>query len=145
MRIGAIINESARTDTDAVLRALESVGLSADDLRRYPHELSGGGRQRVAIARAIASHPHIILADEPVSALDISLRRTVLALLEEVSRDAALVLVSHDILAVQQICDTIAVMKSGKIIEYGSLHDVLDHPKSTYTAELIAAAALEHV
>ena len=110
--------------------------------RRYPHELSGGQRQRVAIARAIVSEPDLIVADEPISALDMTIQKQILELFARLQRERgfACIFVSHDLLAVGQISQRIVVMREGEVVENGATGDVIANPKSDYTAALIAAA-----
>lgn len=126
---------------DVLAAALEGVGLSPEMLDRYPHQLSGGQRQRVAIARALISDPAFLVADEPVSALDVSVRAQVLNLLtEEVSqRSLALVLVSHDLAIVRHLCERVLVIERGHIVEEGAVADVLDNPQHPYTQALVEA------
>jgi peptide/nickel transport system ATP-binding protein len=125
---------------------LERVGLKPDAAARYPHEFSGGQRQRIAIARALAMRPRLLVADEPVSALDVSVQAQVLALFEQVRREFSLsmVFVTHDLRVAAQMCDRIAVMRRGEIVEIGATSDVLDAPRHQYTRELIAAAPRFH-
>ncbi|NIK36018.1 peptide/nickel transport system ATP-binding protein [Microbacterium endophyticum] len=132
----------AREIPDRVAAAVESVGLEHDVLNRYPHEFSGGQRQRIAIARAIVSRPRVLLADEPVSALDVTTRVQVLDLLATLRREQglALVMVSHDLGAVASVCDHTIVLKSGQIIEAGPTSKILTAPESGYARELVAAA-----
>ena len=124
-----------------VREVLAQVGLEPDMAGRYPHEFSGGQRQRIALARAIAHRPRILVGDEPLSALDVTVRAQILELLIELRRttDLTLVLVSHDIGVVQNLCDTVVVMKDGSIVERGSTRDVLLHPTQDYTKALLAA------
>ncbi|GAB3600871.1 ABC transporter ATP-binding protein [Microbacterium tumbae] len=124
-----------------VREVLVEVGLEPDMADRYPHEFSGGQRQRIALARAIAHRPRILIGDEPMSALDVTVRAQILGLLAELksAQDLTLVLVSHDIGVVQNLCDTVAVMKDGRIVEHGSTRDVLQHPREGYTRDLLAA------
>ncbi|KFC65316.1 ATPase component of various ABC-type transport systems with duplicated ATPase domain precursor [Bosea sp. LC85] len=129
---------------DAVARArelMELVGLSPDALERFPHEFSGGQRQRVCIARALAMQPSIIVADEAVSALDVSVQAQVLALFEALQRRIgfAMIFVTHDLRVASNICDRIAVMKRGRIVELGPAQAVFEQPQDDYTRELIAA------
>lgn len=124
-----------------VREVLGQVGLEPDMGDRYPHEFSGGQRQRVALARAIVHRPRILVGDEPLSALDVTVRAQILELLIELRRsaDLTLVLVSHDIGVVQNLCDTVVVMKDGSIVERGATADVLLHPAQDYTKTLLAA------
>ncbi|GAB3814206.1 ABC transporter ATP-binding protein [Tessaracoccus terricola] len=129
-------------DTDAtVVAVLEAVGLDAEVLRRFPHQLSGGQRQRVAIARALVSEPDVLIADEPVSALDVSVRAQVLNLLSDAvsERGLALVLVSHDLAVVGHLCDTVVVVERGQVVETGPTRQIFDRPQHPYTRELLAA------
>ncbi|MGW8484186.1 ABC transporter ATP-binding protein [Microbacterium sp. NPDC055903] len=124
-----------------VREVLGQVGLEAEMADRYPHEFSGGQRQRIALARAIVHRPRILVGDEPLSALDVTVRAQILALLAELRRteELTLVLVSHDIGVVQNLCDTVAVMKDGRVVEHGTTRDVLQHPREEYTKTLLAA------
>lgn len=124
-----------------VREVLGQVGLDVDMADRHPHEFSGGQRQRVALARAIAHRPRILVGDEPLSALDVTVRAQILALLEELRRaeGLTLVLVSHDIGVVQNLSDTVAVMQDGRIVEHGSTEAVLQHPQQDYTKALLSA------
>ncbi len=124
-----------------VREVLTQVGLDADMADRYPHEFSGGQRQRIAIARAIVHRPRILVGDEPLSALDVTVRAQILDLLIELrdTSDLTLLLVSHDIGVVQNLCDTVIVMKDGEIVERGSTTDVLHRPQHPYTRTLLAA------
>ncbi len=130
------------TDRSARLaQVLEAVGLPADSGRRYPHEFSGGQRQRIAIARALAPRPEVLIADEPVSALDVSVRAQVLNLLNSLVDEMGLTLVfvSHDLMVVRHICDHVMVMRRGKVEEAGSTRTVYAEPRAAYTRELLAA------
>lgn len=124
-----------------VREVLAQVGLDPEMADRYPHEFSGGQRQRVAIARAIVHRPRILVGDEPLSALDVTVRAQILGVLTDLleTEDLTLVLVSHDIGVVQNLCDTVAVMKDGAIVERGSTKDVLLRPQQDYTRRLLAA------
>ena len=137
LRIGASREERA----ERVAEVLTAVGLRPEDGRRYPHEFSGGQRQRIAIARALAPKPRLLLADEPVSALDVSVRLAVVELLRElVDRlGLTLVLVSHDLAIVSQLCPEVMVMRHGRVVESGPTGGVLADPADDYTRELLAA------
>ncbi len=124
-----------------VVAALESVGLEQAATDRYPHQFSGGQRQRIAIARALITNPEIVVADEPVSALDVLVQRQILELLARLQHDRqmTLILVSHDLAVVELICDEVIVMKNGEIVEKGPVHDVFTSPGHDYTKALLAA------
>jgi ABC-type oligopeptide transport system ATPase subunit len=124
--------------TTAILRR---VGMSEDAMQRYPHEFSGGQRQRIGIARALILHPKLIVADEPVSALDVSVGAQVLLLLQELQREFALtyVFISHSLPVVAQVATRIAVMRAGQFVEVGLADQVLHQPKNDYTRELLSA------
>lgn len=120
---------------------LAQVRLDPEMADRYPHQFSGGQRQRIALARAIVHRPRILVGDEPVSALDVTVRAQILELLAELraSEELTLLVVSHDIGIVQHLCDTVAVMKDGRIVEHGTTTDVLLRPREDYTKALLAA------
>ena len=120
---------------------LESVGLPSDMLDRYPHEFSGGQRQRICIARAIALKPELLICDEAVSALDLSIRAQVLDLLEDLKKKLSLsfLFITHDIGVVQHVADRIIVMNKGRIVEQGTCDEVLKNPKEEYTRALMAS------
>ncbi|MCA0252213.1 MAG: ABC transporter ATP-binding protein [Actinobacteria bacterium] len=153
MRVADIITEPLRSklvrrqlpaDVDHRARLAEvmaEVDLPPEFADRYPHEFSGGQRQRIAIARALAPRPDVLIADEPVSALDVSVRAQVMNLLNDLvaSRGLTLIVVSHDLMVVRHLCDTIAVMQSGRIVEHGSAEQVYDDPRTGYTKTLLAA------
>ncbi|GAA0959552.1 ABC transporter ATP-binding protein [Frigoribacterium faeni] len=120
---------------------LERVGLSRDDADGYPHEFSGGQRQRIALARAVVHRPRLLVGDEPMSALDVTVRAQILGLLRELRDDLGLALltVSHDIGLVQHLADRVAVLHDGRIVEEGPVRSVLRHPQHAYTRSLVAS------
>jgi len=129
----------------AVSRAgelLETVGLPRNSLDRFPHQFSGGQRQRIAIARALMMNPDVIVADEAVSALDVSIQAQVLELLADIQsrRNLALLFITHDLRVAAQICDEIMVMQRGKVVEYGAASEIFQTPREQYTRDLINAA-----
>ncbi|MGO1764316.1 MAG: ATP-binding cassette domain-containing protein, partial [Brevibacterium yomogidense] len=125
---------------------VEAVGLDLDALTRFPHQFSGGQRQRISIARALVTRPRILVADEPVSALDVSVRAQVLNLLADLVDDYSLTLVfvSHDLGVVRHLCSDVAVMRSGEIVEQGRTDQVYDEPAHAYTRALVAASPTIH-
>jgi peptide/nickel transport system ATP-binding protein len=129
-----------------VEQLLDAVGLPAEAADRYPHQFSGGQRQRISIARALAPSPTILLADEPVSALDVSVRAQVLNLLDDLVAELGLTLVfvSHDLSVVRHVCDRVAVMSAGEIIETGPTKQVYDHPGHPYTERLLRSVPSMH-
>ncbi|HSI81412.1 MAG TPA: oligopeptide/dipeptide ABC transporter ATP-binding protein [Solirubrobacterales bacterium] len=151
-RIGEIVGEplavhgigSRRERRSIVAELLERVGLGPEHADRYPHEFSGGQRQRIGIARALALRPRLIVADEPVSALDVSIQAQVLNLLADLQAELGLtyVLVAHDLGVVRQACDRIAVMYLGRVVEIGPAEDVYSRPIHPYTRSLLDAAPI---
>jgi ABC-type glutathione transport system ATPase component len=150
MRVGAIAGEPLAIHEPQLSRGerreraaamLEDVGLGADALERYPHEFSGGQRQRIGIARALILRPELVVADEPVSALDVSVGAQILELLDRLRREFSLtlILISHSLPVVAQLATRVAVMQAGKIVECGPTEQVLRTPENPYTQALIAA------
>jgi len=129
---------------EKVAEALQQVGLTADAGKRYPHQLSGGQRQRVAIARALAGSPELLVLDEPVSALDASVRARILDRLRELQRerDLAMMFVTHDLDVVAGIADDVLVMQDGRVVEAGAVSCVFAAPRHPFTRELLAAAGI---
>jgi peptide/nickel transport system ATP-binding protein len=125
----------------AVDELIEKVGLSKDQLSRFPHEFSGGQRQRIAIARALAVKPEFLLLDEPTSSLDVSVQAQILNLLKELQRDYKLtcLFISHNLSVIRQVCDRVAVMYLGRIVELGSMEAVYNNPKHPYTFALLSS------
>jgi ABC-type oligopeptide transport system ATPase subunit len=124
-----------------VFQLLDQVGLPKDSTKLYPHEFSGGQRQRIAIARAIALKPKFLIADEAVSALDVSIQSQILNLISDLIKEynISMVFISHDLSVIRHISSNIAIMKKGKIVEMGNTEKVLKHPRNEYTQMLITA------
>lgn len=150
MRVGEIVEEPLaihepglpKDERKAQAAAiLERVGLGGDAMKRFPHEFSGGQRQRIGIARALILRPKLVVADEPVSALDVSVGAQVLLLLQELQRELGLtyIFISHSLPVVAQIATRVAVMRAGKFVERGGVEQILHHPEDAYTRELLAA------
>ena len=149
MTVGNIVGEPMLVHGQGTRRArearvrdlLETVGFNPDFTNRYPHEFSGGQRQRIGIARALALNPRLIVCDEPVSALDVSIQAQILNLLKDLQRDLGLayLFVAHDLAVVRTMSDLIAVMNKGKLVEIGKAEDVYTNPQDDYTKALLAA------
>lgn len=125
-----------------VLEMAEKVGLSSEYLKRYPRELSGGQRQRVSIAAALIQGAKFIIADEPVSALDVTIQRQIMELIVQLQEEMRLsvLFISHDLNVIYQMCDRVLVMKDGQILEEGETEELFENPKTEYTKELLLAA-----
>jgi oligopeptide/dipeptide ABC transporter ATP-binding protein len=149
MTVGSIVGEpltihkiaKGRDREEKVAAILERVGLRPEHMRRYPHEFSGGQRQRIGIARALALNPKLIIADEPVSALDVSIQAQVINLLEDLQEEfgIAYLIISHDLSVVQHICDRIAVMYLGEIVEIAGADELVMSPRHPYSEALLSA------
>jgi oligopeptide transport system ATP-binding protein len=149
MKVGEIIGEgllihglgSKIEQQEKVVKMLKRVGLNADDMQKYPHQFSGGQRQRIGIARALVLEPKVVVCDEPVSALDVSVQAQILLLLKELQAEMHLsyVFISHDLRVVRHIADEIVVMNQGKIVEQGAVVDIYNAPQQSYTQQLLNA------
>jgi len=151
-RVGQIVGDPLKRQGVAsgselrrqVQELLERVGLSSEHYNRFPHEFSGGQRQRIGIARALSLKPKLVICDEPVSALDVSIQAQIVNLLDDLQDEFGLayLFVAHDIGVVRHISDRIAVMNNGEIVEQGSADQVCEHPKDDYTKKLLAAVPI---
>ncbi len=153
MTVGAIVGEALtihklaptpKAYTDRIVELLETVGLAADHMRRYPHEFSGGQRQRIGIARALAVSPKLVICDEAVSALDVSIQAQVINLLEDLQQQFGLtyVFIAHDLSVVEHTSDRVAVMYLGRIVEIASARDLYSRPQHPYTEALLSAVPI---
>ena len=142
MDVHEMFTGSERADRLAFL--LKTVGMNPDQGMRYPHEFSGGQRQRLGIARALSLNPSVIIGDEPVSALDVSIQAQIINLLMELKKtfDLSLIIISHDLAVVEYICDRIVVMYLGKVVETGCYSDIYSNPKHPYTQALLSAVPI---
>ncbi len=148
-QIGQIISEplhnfeqlSQQEEKKRVLELLEMVGLPEESLRKYPHEFTGGQRQRIALARAVALRPKFVIADEPVSVLDLSVQAQVLNYMKRIQEQYKLsyLFISHDLGVMKQICDELAIMYRGRFVEYGDRQDIYLNPQHIYTKRLLSA------
>jgi peptide/nickel transport system ATP-binding protein/oligopeptide transport system ATP-binding protein len=147
MRVGEIVGEgllihrlgNQEEQRGRVVQMLKRVGLVEADMLKYPHEFSGGQRQRIGIARALVLNPKVVVCDEPVSALDVSIQAQILLLLKELQQEMALsyIFISHDLRVVRHVADEIAVMYQGKIVERGAVDDIYRSPTQEYTQNLL--------
>ena len=149
MKVAEIVGEgllihglgSAAEQKEKVLAMLKRVGLTTDDMQKYPHQFSGGQRQRIGIARALVLQPKVVVCDEPVSALDVSVQAQILLLLKQLQAEMGLsyVFISHDLRVVRHVADEIVVMNAGKIVEQGTVLDIYNAPQQPYTQQLLSA------
>lgn len=149
MRVGAIVGEGlhihglgdSAQQRQKVQRMLKRVGLDESDMQKYPHEFSGGQRQRIGIARALVLEPRVVVCDEPVSALDVSIQAQILLLLKELQQEMALsyLFISHDLRVVRHIADEVVVMNNGQVVEQGLTDDIYRAPTQEYTRNLLNA------
>jgi oligopeptide transport system ATP-binding protein len=149
MKVGEIVGEgllihglgSAAEQKEKVLAMLQRVSLQAEDVQKYPHQFSGGQRQRIGIARALVLNPKVVVCDEPVSALDVSVQAQILLLLKALQKEMGLsyIFITHDLRVVRHIADEMVVMHQGKIVEQGTVVDIYSKPQQAYTQQLLNA------
>lgn len=154
MKVGEIVGEglsihklgTAAERREKVLRMLQRVGLDATDMEKYPHEFSGGQRQRIGIARALVLEPKVVVCDEPVSALDVSIQAQILLLLKELQQEMGLsyLFISHDLRVVRHVADEVAVMHRGQIVEQGDVTQLYASPQQEYTRNLLNSIPGRH-
>lgn len=149
MRVGDIVGEgllihhigNTNLRKTQVIQMLERVGLTASDAQKYPHQFSGGQRQRIGIARALVLQPKVVICDEPVSALDVSVQAQILLLLKSLQQEMGLsyIFISHDLRVVRHIANDMVVMHKGKVVEQGTVESIYQHPQQAYTQQLLQA------
>lgn len=149
MRVAEIVAEgllihglgNAQQRADKVVQMLERVGLSAADMQKFPHQFSGGQRQRIGIARALVVEPSVVVCDEPVSALDVSIQAQILLLLKQLQQEMSLsyLFITHDLRIVRHIADEMMVLKNGQVVESGAVASIYQQPQQEYTRQLLAA------
>ena len=154
MKVGDIVGEGlaihglgdAQERRTKVMLMLERVGLAASDVGKYPHEFSGGQRQRIGIARALVLQPKVVVCDEPVSALDVSIQAQILLLLKELQREMGLsyLFISHDLRVVRHVADEVVVMHRGRVVEQGGVEDLYANPRQEYTKNLLNSIPGRH-
>ena len=154
MKVGEIVGEgllihqigSTQDRQEKVVRMLQRVGLSAADMEKYPHEFSGGQRQRIGIARALVLEPRVVVCDEPVSALDVSIQAQILLLLKELQQEMGLsyLFISHDLRVVRHVADEVVVMHRGRIVEQGTVAALYRDPQQEYTRNLLNSIPGRH-